>query len=334
MTILDDYRQQADLISLVEADLGEGRRTGHWVQYRCPFGHEDHHPSLAVKVGDKGGYWKCFACGESGSAIDWLMKYRNMSMRQVLEFIRGNTVTYTPRPRPEPPALEAIPPEHWEAAALEIMDKAEHNLWNTAAGERALQWLTGPERRLTEGTIKCWNLGFSEGMNIGGLKVAYGIVIPCYEGGIISYIKIRRPAGKPKYIKVAGSKPGLFGISTVVGSDTAFVTEGEFDAMLLFYHICREPWVNAGVITAGSATDSITASMPFANQLLRVKRIIAVYDMDEAGQKGYERLAQLGQKVERATLPMGKDITDFVKAGGDLGAWINYQMEGITNVNL
>jgi DNA primase len=329
MTVLDEYRTHTDLITLIESDLGPGKHSGHWVQFRCPFGHDDKTPSLAAKNGDgkRSAFFKCFSCGESGSAIDWLMKYRNMTMTQVLELVKGNTVSFTPRPQYEHEPISTTPPEEWEASAYEVMRKCEHALWNTAAGERALKWLTGPERLLTEGNIKNWNLGFSEGIQVGALKVAYGIIIPCYESGVISYIKIRRPVGKPKYIKVAGSQPGLFGADTMYHTNTVYVTEGEFDAMMLFHHINKAN-INAGVVTAGSATDSIDP-VRWARHFLTCQRIIAIYDMDEAGQKGYERLAMLSTKVERATLPMGKDITDFVKAGGDLVAWLNYQMEVI-----
>jgi DNA primase len=331
MTALDNYRKDTDIISLIESDLGQGRRSGQWMQFHCPFGHDDKTPSLAAKNGDgkRGPFFKCFACGESGSAIDWLMKYRNMTMAQVLEHIQGNAVTFTPRPKYEQAPSNNIPPEEWEASAFEAMEKAEHNLWNSAAGERALKWLTGPERLLTEGSIRAWNLGFSEGLQVGGLRVAYGIVIPCYESGVISYLKIRRPVGKPKYIKVAGSQPGLFGADTMYHTTITFVTEGEFDAMMLFQCMCKE-YINAGVITAGSATDSIDPNR-WARHFLTCQRIVAIYDMDEAGRKGFERLAMLSGNVIRATFPEMnqpvKDVTDFVKAGGDLVGWLKYQME-------
>ena len=41
----------------------------------CPF-HEDRHPSLHFDV--KRNRYKCFACGESGDAIDLVMRYNNV----------------------------------------------------------------------------------------------------------------------------------------------------------------------------------------------------------------------------------------------------------------
>jgi DNA primase len=58
----------------------------------CPF-HEDRSPSMAVvthKAGFGGsGFYKCFACGAAGNAIDFVMNYHRMEFIEALKFLAG-----------------------------------------------------------------------------------------------------------------------------------------------------------------------------------------------------------------------------------------------------
>lgn len=73
----------------------------------CPF-HEDRSPSMAVvthKAGFGGsGFYKCFACGAAGNAIDFVMNYHRMEFVEALKFLAAKAgVELTPfqpaRPR-------------------------------------------------------------------------------------------------------------------------------------------------------------------------------------------------------------------------------------------
>jgi DNA primase len=75
----------------------------------CPF-HEDRSPSMAVvthKAGFGGsGFYKCFACGAAGNAIDFVMNYHRMEFIEALKFLAAKAgVELTPfqpsRPRRE-----------------------------------------------------------------------------------------------------------------------------------------------------------------------------------------------------------------------------------------
>jgi len=75
----------------------------------CPF-HEDRSPSMAVvthKAGFGGsGFYKCFACGAAGNAIDFVMNYHRMEFVDALKFLAAKAgVELTPfqpaRPRRE-----------------------------------------------------------------------------------------------------------------------------------------------------------------------------------------------------------------------------------------
>ena len=58
-----------DMAALIGGDLGQPvRREGRWLKWICPFHADRKTPSLGVA----GNRWKCFGCGRSGDAIDWL----------------------------------------------------------------------------------------------------------------------------------------------------------------------------------------------------------------------------------------------------------------------
>lgn len=66
----------------------------------CPF-HEDRSPSMAVvthKTGFGGsGFYKCFACGAAGNAIDFVMNYHRMEFIEALKFLAAKAgVELTP----------------------------------------------------------------------------------------------------------------------------------------------------------------------------------------------------------------------------------------------
>ncbi len=62
----------------------------------CPF-HDDTRPSLHVVTHKGNAFYKCFACGAAGNAIDFVMKYHGKEFREALEFLadRAN-ISLTP----------------------------------------------------------------------------------------------------------------------------------------------------------------------------------------------------------------------------------------------
>ncbi|NMF06544.1 CHC2 zinc finger domain-containing protein [Clostridium beijerinckii] len=75
-----------NLHETIETELGNRfNRQGY---INCPF-HSDHTPSLSVKFfPDKNKYrYKCFACGASGDAIDFMQNYRNVDYKTARELL-------------------------------------------------------------------------------------------------------------------------------------------------------------------------------------------------------------------------------------------------------
>jgi hypothetical protein len=266
-----------------------------------------------------------------GSAVDWVIQYRNINAwPEIIRALGGDPSAPVQMPieREALPDARPAPAREWQEKAWQIVDTCEKLLWSPT-GEKALAWLLGPKRCLHETTLRTWNVGYSSGMNIGGTYIERGITIPCIEDGLIWYVNIRRPSGKPKYRKLAGSITGLFGADTCIQAKDVFLCEGEFDAMLLWRTIANGFNDSAaGVITLGSATGRLDPAT-WGTHLMTAKRIFVCYDADGAGARGTMSALGLTARMRQAAIPvgMGKDITDFVSNGGDLLAWVKFYLE-------
>ncbi|MBT7610249.1 MAG: DNA primase [Bacteriovoracaceae bacterium] len=87
MSTLQDLKQRIMgdvLISTVVGQYIPITRKGTSTLAVCPF-HDDHKPSMNVT--DDRRYFKCFACGEGGNAIDFVMKYKNLDFKDALKEI-------------------------------------------------------------------------------------------------------------------------------------------------------------------------------------------------------------------------------------------------------
>jgi len=233
---------------------------------------------------------------------------------------------------PEPPSLAddaAEPPPAWRERGERYVAEAEAVLWSDA-GTCARQLLS--ERGLTDETMRRWRLGYQpsdayEDPSLWGLEgkriwLPRGIVIPWYLVGQLWQVKFRRPGPiEPKYISVRGGTPVLYGADTLAAHDVIVLPEGELDAVLLEQH-CGDL---VGVATLGSASRRPDALA--ADHLLGARVILTLCDSDTAGERGADRLAGMMTRALRIRVPIGKDPTDFVKAGGDLRAWLLFELE-------
>lgn len=91
-----------DLVGLI-AEHVQLRPKGREHVGLCPF-HDDHTPSMHVVTHKGSHFFKCFACGESGSAIDFVMKYHSMPFIEALRYLAervGIELQTSTRPRDE-----------------------------------------------------------------------------------------------------------------------------------------------------------------------------------------------------------------------------------------
>jgi len=319
----------ADLLTVISADTTLRRvastNGGEWCG-SCPFcGGTDRfrvwpdHP--------KGSRWWCRQCSRSGDAIAYQVERGDITPQEAGRLRRGDTA-HQMQPRrsqaePSPEARQDAPHPIWDpSAALAVVTDCEAALWGEA-GAKAREWLH--ERGLSGETIHHWRLGYNPaGCRIHGLWTPRGIVIPCFVGDVLWYVKVRRPVpplAGPKYQQMAGGKSALYGLDHLAGRRVAVICEGELDAVLL--------WQEAGDLVDVVATGSASGrpALPFLVHLAGAARWLVALDRDDAGEQGADWWGDYSARVRRVRPLQGKDLTDFAQAGGDLRAWATYHLE-------
>ena len=83
--------------------------------------------------------------------------------------------------------------------------------------------------------------------------------------------------------------------------------------------------------TLGSCNRGVSARA--LRYLLGCPRLLVAYDVDAEGEKGAERLEQLSPRVQRIRPPVGKDVTDFWRAGGRVRDWVRFELARLCQVD-
>jgi len=275
-----------------------------------------------------GGRWYCRGCGEGHwhSAIDYVMRRDNIDFLDALETLGGNGITPAPVKTKMVIAQAKEEKKHqeepsWQDRAVDFVKMSKDLLWSDA-GSKAFEYLHN-QRGLTDETIFKWQLGFiprdkNEEPTRWGfprektLRIARGILIPCFEDGYnegkIKYLRIRQPGGK--YIQVVGSTKWLYGGFTYHRGNIAYLLESNFDVML------------ADQIGASGVG---YASIPAADKLDKMYRkyfatvldLVVIPDHDEAGIEGARAKTASNNHWHIANfVPEGSDLTDYYLATG------------------
>ena len=308
----------------------------------------------------KARYW-CRMCGQSGDYLQYLRDRHGMTFQEAKDaaggagFTSGNTVKAnksTVTPNVDPPG------ELWQERAGAFVAYAQ-DILQSDDGIGALEYLRA-ERGLHNETIKRFGLGCNpqavyDGAGRWGadgekVYLSPGIVIPCEIGGALWYVQVRRPYTQKdggddtlsaylgyvvkwrpdtKYQAVKGGQgKALFGADDLRGDRPLLVCEGKFDAMLAWQEIGDL----VDVVTLGGAGKG-SGGLPgrWLLRLLPYELILVAYDADRAGESGAAELVKKSKRARRVKVPQGDDLTSFWQAGGDLGAWVAFQM-AILNV--
>ncbi len=243
--------------------------------------------------------WICFKCEERGG-IYWLCrKVLDLDHFEAMRVLDAMPYTHTPdyhartttfkltQRRAEEQTQQspvALPPEYHPLT--EITAPGEYPFW---------QYLLtrGVEgREVRDNEIGFCLTGFFK----------WRVIVPVRSNGIL-WTFVARAIGDrvPKVLHPVGAQPkrALFGIDRLSTEGTAIITEGVFDAIKVG---------DAAVATLG------TNVTPHQRDLLRdkgVKRVIFLFDGDQAGRDGYLRAAEpmlaAGFAVKVAFLDEGLD---------------------------
>jgi DNA primase len=302
----------------------------------CPF-HKEKTPSFTVSI-EKQIYY-CFGCREGGNAINFLMKYENLSFQEALENLAKEYGVEIQR-RGDPRRAS-----HFDALAR----LSEYYFDNLKNARTTLQYLN--KRGIDEETIKEFRIGYSDpsGNRLKGFLKNSGIPNDVYLSTGIVRMKDRdlydmfwgrvvipifdvnkkvigfggrtlEKDGVPKYINspessVFSKRTALFGIDKtrkhIAEQNEVFIVEGYFDFISLYQHGLRNIVATLGT----SVTEQQVSKLRnYTNN------VTLMLDGDEAGIKSALRLigmfAEMDLNGAMVLLPEGHDPDSFVRKEG------------------
>lgn len=334
--VIQTVKDRINLVELVGKNV-KLRRSGNteWTGC-CPF-HVERTPSFYVIPNKQ--IWHCFGCGETGDAIDFVMKVENMPFPEALEQLAKEAGVDLPK-RERVDTREEQRLNRLRA----ILDEAQEFFKAQLVSEEdAMAYLQ--TRGLTSGFIGLSGLGVAPptyDMLVRHLKsvgfkgeeiVAAGVGAVSQRGGLIDTMRnritipIRDWRGrivafggrvlddsKPKYLNTKETelfKKGetLFGLFEAKGSmqDGALIVEGYFDVLAL-----QMLSIHNAVAPLGTALTEA-----HLDRLKRyTERITLCFDGDEAGHRAMEKTLALalpkGFDVRLLELPQGEDPDTLV----------------------
>jgi len=268
------------------------------------------------------------------------MAWKEVDFKTAAQELSERTSFSASKPVPMTAPKQYVQPIEWKKRAAEFIAYAEKNL-----NDSVLDYLF-KERGLSPETASAFRVGYNPqnifddpsrwGMEGKKIWLPRGIVIPGLWKDEPSYIKIRRALkgdALGKYIREwnerdgapdvkfggpRGGKSALFRIDWAACLPVLILTEGEWDAMILWEHamdLC-----DAGTIGgAQSKFDLLDMAL-----LTRYQKIFVVHDDDKAGDRGREYIESLkviSPRIESIS-PPAHDLTDYWKSGGDLRKWV------------
>jgi hypothetical protein len=321
-------RDRIDLVGIITGLLGpHSSQQGSRLLWRCPF-HEDQNPSFVVDTIKR--RWKCYPCGIGGDAVELVIRHNGATFPEAVAYLTGHSFslpTTRPLPRPKPPARPSGLPE---AEAMVLVVEAEVRLWSPE-GSEGLAYLSN-RRHLSPKTIRAARLGWT--LPVKG--VAWeppGLVIPWFDGGRLSLVKLRPPDAwresfpekrrPPKYIEAFRDRPSLYpGPGVIQPGRPVVIGEGELDVLLLG----QELGDLVSVVTFGG-TGATKAETPNLELLVSAPRWFIATDADPAGDKAADGWPARARRVR----PPGrhKDWSEARQAGVNLRRWWTDRLEGI-----
>ena len=352
----EQVRSQVDIVDIVSESLTlNPERGGREYKGLCPF-HDDHNPSFTVSRERQS--YKCWSCGEGGDCFSFVMKIDGLTFFEALQQLAQRANLEMPHSaRNVSPEQQGIKKSLYDV--LEWAEKEFHRcLIESPDAERGRKYFQ--ERGYDASVIEEFRLGFHPGgwewllgkarnlftpqqlfaaklvrqrdqngqsgyyddfrgrvmfpiRDVNGRPVAFG-------GRVLPEDQLQNPKA-PKYLNSAESdvfskSTTLYGMNVarnaIRKAETAIIVEGYTDCI----HAHRCGFQNVvGVLGTALTDQHVTTLKRF------VRKVVLVYDGDEAGQKAAERALGrfLAQEVDLRimTLPTGLDPAEFLEKEGN-----------------
>ena len=333
-------RAATDLVALVQETV-ELRPRGHEFWGCCPF-HGEKTPSFHIIPATQ--VWHCFGCGEGGDCFTYIMKRENLSFPESIRYLAERAgielqeeTSFTRRGTKRTRLVEVC----------EATCDFYHTMLMRGKDGRGREYFAS--RGLGSDVCRRYRLGFAPGRGAlvnhlrsqgfspremidanvaidrrGGLADRFydRDMFPIFDeqGKCIAFGGRIMGVGEPKYLNTSETplfhkKRNLYGFNWakehIVAANEAIVVEGYTDAIA-----CWEGGIKNVVATLGTALTEhhVKTLTRFA------KKIIYLFDGDNAGQKAAERAIQFVETgsidLRCVILPDNMDPNDYVNANG------------------
>lgn len=343
--ILDEIEARSDIVDVVGSYVTL-QRAGSNLRGLCPF-HSEKTPSFIVYPASNSFY--CFGCGAGGGVFTFIMKAENLDFVGAAELLAARAGIRLPQEGYREDGDHSISRKRVYEVNLAAAKYFRACLFDPAIGSEAMNYLAGA-RRLAGSVIKHFGLGyapnsfsaFGEYMRAQGFsedelvqsdlltrsdraKRPYArfrnrVMFPIIDtsGNIIGFGGRVMDDSKPKYLN-SSDTPGfkksrnLFALNFAKSNcaESLILCEGYMDVIALH----AAGFENA-VATLGTAITQEQARI-----IARyTKRVVLIYDSDEAGRKADERamrlLGEVGVEVRILKLKGAKDPDEFIRNFG------------------
>lgn len=296
----------------------------------CPFHPDRRTPNLCVFPADDQdpGHFRCFACGRSGDAIQFVRLMDGLDFRTACERLQRQPAC-AGMVRPTASAPRHRPWRRWDRLSPDeqrVMNRvAEHSRWRFWQDEAARAYAR--ERAIPEAVLRTCGVGYADGRSLlrvlsgperdlaeqlgllrrredGSLREALAgrVVVPEVRAGNVIWCIGRAlwPDARRRYLALAGERPVL-GLERVAGRSEVFVTEGVFD------WLTAVAWDLPACAVCGTSIPAERLGF-----LASAERITGVFDGDAAGRAADAAFAAtFGPRWRSVSLPDGLDLNDL-----------------------
>ena len=342
--ILDEIEQRSNITDVIGSYVSL-QKAGSNFKGLCPF-HSEKTPSFTVYPSSNSFY--CFGCGAGGGVFSFIMKAENLDFAGAAEHLANRAGIRIPQYHDDYDD-KTISRKRVYEINLEAAKYFRRCLFDERIGADAMRYLLG-NRRLSGAVIKHFGLGYAPDSfsDFGNYMRSLGysddelkqsdllsfsekskryysrfrnrVMFPIIDvsGNIIAFGGRVMNDSKPKYLN-SSDTPGfkksrnLFALNYAKNncSDSLILCEGYMDVIALH----AAGFENA-VATLGTAITSEQARIISRY----TKKVILIYDSDDAGKKADERamklLNEVGVEVRILKLKGAKDPDEFIKTFG------------------
>jgi DNA primase len=300
----------------------------------CFVGHDKKTPSLSFNM--KANYWKCFGCGQGGDTINLVQKVRNNTFSEAVYWLRSSFQVCHNDISKKVTLIKKRPPSDAVGISKETEYEPDKDVYewiieNSGLSHSSLEYLHS--RGFSDPTIehfkirdllecskfyskllKHWGPARLQscGLVTKGAKTPpywdHSLWFPFINQKRITYLQRRRFSNRgPKYVNLSYLAKPYFNIDIINSlrpTATVFICEGIPDTIMAH----QLGWNAIGVLGATSVNEGLL-------ELLFPYRIMAIPDMDAAGEIFYSKIKKLfapyGKQVERIFLQGAKDFCDY-----------------------